>query len=203
MVARVSEQTDEATRGEGPSRGPSRLEPLAAAAVHGGRAEAEQLWIAARPFLLRWALALGADPNAANDLVQDALWAAHRNLNRFDPRRGTPEAWLATILVRLLRNQRRALSRRRRLSAAFAPFVRRSTPPATDPVDARITLARLLDRLTERQREVVALYEIAELGAAASAQILGLTPAGVRSIARDARQRLSNAVRGPSIEERT
>ena len=177
------------------------LDTLWMAARGGDAGATERLFREARPMLLRWALALGSDPDTAGDLVQETLWAAHRSLDRFDPSRGALEGWMATILVRRLRNRRRARARRSRLLAA----VRRDSPVSVAPdagaVEARVTLARLLGSLTDRQREVVALYEIAELGAEKTARILGLTPAGVRSIARDARRRLRDTARATAPME--
>lgn len=171
------------------------LDTLVTAARAGDARAAEQLYSEARPLLLRWALALGVDPDAAADLVQETLWAAHRGLRRFDPSRGALHGWLATILVRRLHNRRRARARRLRLLDAFRRESRVAEPTTEAAIEARLTLARLLESLTERQREVVALYEIAELDAAQTARILGLTAAGVRSIARDARRRLKEVSR--------
>lgn len=166
-----------------------------------GPAEEERLFRALRPSLLRWALALGADPDTAEDLVQETLMAAHRSLARFDPARGGIETWTAEILVRRFRNRRRAWWRRFRLSEALRVSSKRIEPATAAAVEARITLRRLLDALTPRQREVVALYELADLSAEETARALGLTPAGVRSVARDARARLSEAARGARLQE--
>jgi RNA polymerase sigma-70 factor (ECF subfamily) len=137
------------------------------------------------------ALALGVDPDGAGDLVQETLWSAHKNLDRFDAARASFEGWLGTILVRRTRNRWRSVARGRRLRKAFAASARTSTDPGSGAVEARLTLRRLLEPLTRRQREVVALYEIDGLSADEVAGILGISPAGVRSIARDARRRLA------------
>jgi RNA polymerase sigma-70 factor (ECF subfamily) len=146
---------------------------------------------ALRPRLLRWALALGARPEDADDLVQDTLLAAYRNRERFDPNEGTLEGWTALILVRRFRNRRRSWLRKIR----FLEVLRHESPgkavPGVAAAEARMTLARLLRALTDRQREVVALYEIGQLSAEETARVLGVTAAGVRSIARDARRRLA------------
>lgn len=182
------------------------LTSLALEARAGDDTALDRLYRAARPPLLRWALAMGAGPDAAPDLVQETLWAAHRNLPRFDPDRGTFEGWVATILVRRLRNRGRARARRLRLLESFrrepSPGAGvRSVPRAVEAVDARSTLRRLLEGLTERQREVVAMYDIAEMTATDVARVLDLTPAGVRSIARDAHRKLERAARGEDPKE--
>lgn len=158
------------------------------------QAAEDRLWEAARPRLVRMALALGVPASEVPDLVQDALLAAHRALGRFDPEAGSFEAWIGTILLRRTRNLLRARRRRRvfldALRAIGLPVAPRPSR-GLDGVEARLVVERLLGCLTDVQREVVALYEIGELDAAATARVLGITPAGVRSIARDARRRLA------------
>jgi RNA polymerase sigma-70 factor (ECF subfamily) len=161
-------------------------------AARGGDGEAiETLYARVRPRLLRIALALGADPDDAADLVQETLWSAHRSLDRFDETRASFEGWLGTILIRRSRNRWRAISRGRRLLNAIAASTRTSSEAGSRAVEARLTLRSLLDRLGVRQREVIALYEIDGLSAEEVAGILGITAGGVRSIARDARRRLA------------
>lgn len=182
------------------------LTSLAVDARSGDEATLDLLYRTARPSLLRWALAMGAGPDTAPDLVQETLWAAHRHLTSFDPARGTFEGWIATILVRRLRNRRRARARRARLLDSFRAegspgSARRTLPRAIEVVHARAALHKLLAVLTDRQREVVALYDLAEMNATDVARVLDLTPAGVRSIARDAHRKLEKATRGDTAQE--
>ncbi len=160
-------------------------------AVRQGARSAESWLAVARPRLLRVLLAAGASPHDAEDLVQDTLLSAHDKLETFDARRGSCESWLATIALSRLRNQRRSEGRRLRLKDAWARLLAPITPGPAPAFEARDTLARLLAGLTPRMREVVALYEIAELSAEETARVLGMSAAGVRSIARDARRRLT------------
>jgi RNA polymerase sigma-70 factor (ECF subfamily) len=170
------------------------LTALALRARQGDAGAADRLWAALRPRLSRVALAIGIPPDDVPDLVQDALFAAHRRLESFDPGKGTIEAWLSTSLVRRARNSFRAERRRRRLAERFGVLIRwGARPRPMDAVEARLTLTRLLGALTEGQREVIALYEIGELTAEDTGRLLGITAGGVRSIARDARARLARA----------
>ena len=98
----------------------SDLAKLALAARAGRGAEEERLWQAAHPRLVRIALALGVPAGDVPDLVQDALFAAHRALRRFDPGAGSFEAWLGTILIRRARNLAR--SRRRKMRSPSREF---------------------------------------------------------------------------------
>jgi RNA polymerase sigma-70 factor (ECF subfamily) len=173
---------------------PDDVEPLAVlvdAARAGDERATNLLYEQVRPRLLRMALALGVDAGDAADLVQETLWAAHRNLRRFDAGRASFEGWLGTILVRRSRNRWRALARGRRLVRALTDSARRSAAPGARAVEARLTVGRLLESLTRRQREVVALYEIDGLSAEEVAGVLGISAAGVRSVARDARRKLA------------
>jgi len=186
-----------------PARPENALSDLTrlAVAAQTRRGEEDLLWRQARPRLLRIALALRVPVADAPDIVQDVLIAAHRALARFDPARGTFEGWLGAILVRRARNFERF--RRRRdlfldaLRALGMPIAARA-PVDLEPVEARMLVDRLLGGLSASQREVVALYEIGGFSADETAGILRLTPAGVRSIARDARRRLAEAARGPA-----
>lgn len=155
-----------------------------------------------RPRLLRLALALRTLPEDAEDAVQETLLAAHRSRSSFDPATGTLETWTAAILVRRLRNRKRAWLRRIRFLSTFGREPKAQAAPGSEAVEARLTLARLLAALTPRQREVVALYEIAEWSADETARVLGMTPAGVRSVARDARRRLGEAAAGGKEDSR-
>jgi RNA polymerase sigma-70 factor (ECF subfamily) len=167
------------------------LSVLIAAARDGNAQAADRLWEGVRPRLLRAALAMGVDSADAADLVQETLWSAHRNLRRFDASRASFQGWLGVILVRRAGNRWRSLLRHRRLLIAWGFSASTSEPAGSRAVEARLTLQRLLDRLSRRQREVVALYEIAGLSAQETADALGISAAGVRSTARDARRRLT------------
>lgn len=190
------------------SNGESDRRALTAMALEvqaGEKTAANRLWEAARPLLQRVALALGVPPSDVPDLVQDVLLAAHRGLESFAPDKGSLDSWLVAILVRRARNALRAQRRRRRLSERLRILIPRAASRGPfDAVEARLTLARLLTSLTESQREVIALYEIADLSAEEAGNLLGMSAAGVRSIARDARERLSRAAleAGPRVEAR-
>jgi RNA polymerase sigma-70 factor (ECF subfamily) len=167
------------------------LASLVESARGGDEAATGRLYACVRPRLLRIALALGVNPDDAADLVQETLWSAHRNLGRFDVNRASFEGWLSTILVRRTRNRWRSVARGRRLVRALAGSTRTSSEPGSHAVEARLTLHALLEHLTRRQREVVALYEIDGLSAEEVAGILDISAAGVRSLARDARRKLA------------
>lgn len=157
----------------------------------GDTAAADRLFAQARPYLLRVALVLGCDPDSAPDVVQETLLQGHARLQSYDRTRGSFKGWLAVILSRRVKNLRRDQARRFRFLERFSQVIRKEQAPPARVVEARLTLRRLMRRLTGRQRQVVALYHIGGLRADEVAACLGMTAAGVRSTARDARTRLN------------
>ncbi len=171
---------------------------LAIAARGGDRYALDQLLGQARPRLTRMALAFGAPPGDVPDLVQEVLLGAWRNLQEFDPDRGSFLAWTARGLHGRVANLRRGSDRRARFSDRFRDEQEDADSHVERPqvaVEARITLDRLLTALSPRQRDVVALYELGGLSGKEAASVLGIRESAVRSIARDARQRLTRAAR--------
>jgi RNA polymerase sigma-70 factor (ECF subfamily) len=64
------------------------------------------------PLLLDWAARLGVRPADADDMVQEVLVVAARELPRFryDPTRGSFRGWLRTVLANRVRHHRRSLA---------------------------------------------------------------------------------------------
>ena len=159
------------------------------------------LWVVARPHIERIALATGSRLDDLPDLVQEALLAAHRYLHSFDPARGSFRAWLVTILFHVRNNLLRRRARRRRLLEALrqAPVCGNTVQPGSGAplagAEISLELRTLLTALSERQRTVLVLFWIGGLGSAEIGRALGMTAAGVRSIARDARRKLARRVR--------
>ena len=178
------------------------LDDTAIAARMDDRLAQDTLWIVARPHLERIALASGARIDDLPDLVQETMLAAHRYLHRFDPARGSFRAWVVTILFHVRNNLLRRRARRRRLLEALRQSTRCgcAPPPGTGGgvagTETSLELRTLLTALSDRQRTVLVLFWIGGLGAAEIGRVLGMTAAGARSIARDARIKLARRVRG-------
>ncbi len=98
------------------------------------------------------ALRILRDNADAEDVVQEVFLQAWRQADRFDPRRGTPEAWLCTIArTRALDRLRRRVSRREEpAEAAPAPT------DAPRPVEA-LAVRKALLTLSEDQRRALEL----------------------------------------------
>lgn len=173
----------------------------------------ETLLAAARPRLLSLAYMQGISPEAAEDVVQETLVAAWRQLATLrDPARF--DAWLAGICRNLCRMQAR--SARTRLAHQTAPgMADRCTANivapspdlpdtlALDPADAfdRQDLETLLDRamsyLPEHAREALELYYLQELPQREAALRLGMTVGALEVRLHRARRQLRQILSGP------
>jgi RNA polymerase sigma-70 factor, ECF subfamily len=98
------------------------------------------------------ALRILRDTTDAEDVVQEVFMQAWRQAARFDPARGTPEAWLCTIA------RTRALDRLRR-RAARREDPGDSAPASTGPprTEEAIAVRKALEGLSADQRRALEL----------------------------------------------
>jgi RNA polymerase sigma-70 factor (ECF subfamily) len=134
----------------------------------------------------------GAD---ADDLAQQAMVRALERLGRFDPGRGSLDAWLWRVVVNLARDAGR-LSRRSELLRGRLAMRRDEGTTVTSPETIALDHLRdqqLVDavrRLPRRHRSLVALRYGAGLSAAEIAESLGTTRMTVAKTLRRALDRL-------------
>lgn len=157
----------------------------------------EETYISPEDFCQRYAAqvtrfaAFIAQPSEAEDIAQDALVKALRNLHRFDAKRGSMDAWLWRIVVNTARDaQRRAWTRAalpERLGAAES--VDSAEDIAIDRLSAEEMLRSVL-RLTPRDRELIALRFGADLDTAAVGEAVGLSAESARRAIGRALERL-------------
>lgn len=120
------------------------------------------------------------DPTRAEDALQDALLSAWRDLPKLrEPDRF--EAWLRRLVVNASHDEGRRL-KRRRAETPLAPHheARTSGGIAGDLAD-RDEVVRAFRRLTEEERQVVALRYYADLSNAEAAAVLGIREVTYRS----------------------
>jgi RNA polymerase sigma-70 factor (ECF subfamily) len=102
-----------------------------------------------QPALLRFARSLTRDPDAAEDLAQEALARALRFEDRFTP--GTDaKAWLFTI-TRRLQQKRWRTDRRRPRVVSISDLGDRGDAPADEPVSPLGVEAAVMSRFTRDQ----------------------------------------------------
>ena len=146
------------------------------------------------------------DRERAADLTAEIFLAAIDSAQRYQPRRGTPRAWLFGIARLLVADERRRRGRERdgqsRLQAA-------SLLDEEDAVrmDARLDAAaqarRLyegMDRLSESERAVLELVALDELTVAEAAAVIGVRPVTARVRLHRARRRLRAELEGASSQ---
>lgn len=164
------------------------LPSLVLAARHGDSAAYGALVETCWNDLVRFARSIVGDADA-EDMVQECLVKAWRDLPQLrEPDRF--QAWITTaVFRRCLRWKRWSWWRRERLEEA--------APPGTsaDP-DPGLDVARLLARLTRRQRAVLHLTVVEGMSDAEIARALSMAPGTVRAHRRRARASLGRILRG-------
>ena len=152
-----------------------RERALVRAAQRGDSAALEALFRAHWPAAYRAAWFIVRDPQAAEDIAQEAFLAAVAALDRFDRRRPLGP-WLRTIVARRAIDAVRARTLRREVgAAALAAVAQDGLDPA--PSDLGAALAALPDD----QRVVVTLRHVLELTPGEIAALLALPRGTVNS----------------------
>jgi RNA polymerase sigma-70 factor, ECF subfamily len=135
--------------------------------------------------IARWAERLGGPGVDVDEVAQDVLLIVARRLGEF---RGDAKlsTWLFRITARVAANHRRAC-RRRRVWARLTRQIEETAPiDAPEPgagleeQEARARFYRTLDKLPERHRQVLVLFELEELGGDEIARMLERPAATVR-----------------------
>ena len=128
----------------------------------------------------RWAARLGGPDMDVDDVVQEVFVAVHRQLHTF---RG--EAKVSTWLYRITANQvgerRRRERWRRWLGGSATDVAGKVASPALSPVEAleqreaQARVYRALDRLNDRYRQLIVLFEIEKLSGQEIAQLMAMS----------------------------
>lgn len=136
------------------------------------------------------------DRHLAEDLTQATFERALRAWSRFDPRRSSERTWLLTIARNLLiDHHRRDRSRRTEtLDVLDEPTV----PGPEERLGVAQELAAALAKLSDRDREVLALRYGADLTGPEIAELLGLSLANVQQIASRSLRKLRELLDRPT-----
>ena len=170
---------------------------LIRAARKGSPEALEELARAHWPTAYRLALGITADSHAAQDVAQEALMAAIRNLKRFDRRRPLAP-WLHRIVTNRALDWVRA--RGRRDETQLPEALESVDEPQTELSDE---LSAALSSLGPTERAVVVLHHVLGYSSGEIARMLDLPPGTVRSHLHRALTRLRERVTSPprSAEE--
>jgi len=153
------------------------------------------------PALYRLAYSVLLVEQDAEDVLQESLVYAFRNLNRYDPARGAFRTWLYTITISRCRNARRrkwlpTITLGHLLSLGVEP----PTPATESPEvraawqELRASLAQALHTLSPRLREAVALRYGQGLTYREMAEIMGCPQKTAESRVRLAHEQLRKAM---------
>jgi len=159
---------------------------------------------ACRPRLLGIAYGLLGELTEAEDIVQDA-WLRWDQADAEAVR--NPEAFLVTVTTRLALDRLRSARARREVYVGPwlpEPLLTDPETPETKAIEAeRLSLALLaaLERLNPVERAVLVLRDVFDLEYAEIADIVERTPAGVRQIAKRARNHAGDSSRRRAVSE--
>lgn len=155
------------------------------------RVTPEQLCARYATKVARFASLAAGDDSDADDIAQESLIKAIATLPRFDPERGSLDAWLWRIVT----NTARDSMRRARVRALFAERFARDMP-STDPEDTAIERATSAEvyaamaRLNARDRELLALRFGSDLSTSEVGDVVGLSAESARRAIGRALERL-------------
>ena len=154
----------------------------------------------------RWAARLGGPAADVEDITQEVFLVVNRRLREF---RGDSllTTWLFGITARITANERRRRKLRQwwfRLvpnAGERAPFTVEGAPEQLERRERRALFHRALDRLAERQRRALVLFELEEMSIDDVAAHLQLRPGNVRVLLHRARAAFLKSMIACELEE--
>jgi RNA polymerase sigma factor (sigma-70 family) len=166
----------------------ARPEERAASDERAHRARFRAVFDANYHYVLGYALRRTGSKEDAEDVVAETFLTAWRRLDRLPDGAGV-RPWLYGVARKALANQRRGDVRRARLAGRLRAS-ERVTPPANAEGEVA-TVAAAFARLSEDDREVLALVAWEELDAEEVATVLGCSRNAARIRLHRARRRLA------------
>jgi RNA polymerase sigma-70 factor (ECF subfamily) len=121
--------------------------------------------------------------SVADDLFQETWLRVVRSRDRFDPRRRF-STWLFQIANNLARDRGRRLAVRSKARGELVDRAQRAEPSphrAAKPQEDRIDVAKRIEALPERQREVLLLRYYQQMSEREIAEVVGIPQGTVKS----------------------
>jgi RNA polymerase sigma-70 factor, ECF subfamily len=186
---------------------PDAPDALLARIAQGDREAFGRFYDAFAPLALGLIRRILRDPAASEEVLQEVFWQIWREAARYDPGRGSPEAWV------VMRSKTRAIDRlraiRRREKTFVAPVdesvARSEEAPGENPgvaAETRGLVRSALDGLPERERRVVELAFFEGLTQSEIASRLGEPLGTVKTRARSGLERLRSLMKRDGNTER-
>jgi RNA polymerase sigma-70 factor (ECF subfamily) len=178
---------------------PSRLAPQDSGPADYGTGEFEALYRANVAAVTAYFARRSAEPQTVADLTADTFVQAITSFATFDPRKGTPRAWVFGIARRIYAAHCQAHSQQRSRVERLAGRRELATDEVGDLIDridaerAGRALVTGLTTLPDTDRAVVELVDLAGLEPREAAQVLGVAPGTLRMRLMRARARLRKA----------
>jgi RNA polymerase sigma-70 factor (ECF subfamily) len=135
----------------------------------------EELYRSSRDDLYAYVAGMLRDRAAAEDVTAAAFERAYRKRRRFDPRRGSPRAWLFAIARNAALDELRRRRRQATLVAEPEDALAEPVGGVAERSERRATVARALGELEPGERELVALKFFAGLTNPEIARVLGIS----------------------------
>jgi len=174
---------------------------VAAPAATRGHVEFASVYDSYVEFVYRSVRRLGVDSASVDDVVQEIFLVVHRRLGEFEGR-SSIKTWVFGIALRVVRDHRRTI-RRKRLGAdaradgaeldrladqGLAPF------EALARAEAAKLLEGLLDAMDDEKREVFVLAELEDMSVPEISEITGVNSNTIHSRLRAARRLFEEGV---------
>lgn len=160
----MSNRQDQPNAASPPNGNDPDLMDLIARCIRGDQAAYAMLYERHAPGLYRLAYSILLEEQDAEDVLQESMVYAFRNLDRYDPQRASFRTWLYTITVSRCRNARRrkwlpTVALPRLLSIGIEPPAPADQGPEVLAAwqEMRHALAQALTTLSPRLREAIAL----------------------------------------------
>jgi RNA polymerase sigma-70 factor (ECF subfamily) len=154
----------------------------------------EALYRGARDDVYAYVATLLRDAAAAEDVTAQAFERAVRRRRSYDPRRGSPRAWLFGIARNAALDELRRRRRTAALAAEPADLAAVAPEDEADRALQRAAVRAALASLPAREREIVALKFHAGLDNAEIARVLGVSVSNAGTLLHRAMTQLREAV---------